>query len=136
MLLRMAHMRDIGFFDPNIFLYYEDADLCERIRRAGHFIVQEPRARAEHIEGSSSLPSAPSAWIRYQALTWARLYFIEKHYCSRAAWLDMAKMMPVYLYRSLVSGLTLRGIKALSYAARAAGMVIWAVRRQNSSRDD
>ena len=33
MLLNMKIMRKIGFFDPNIFLYYEDDDLCKKVKK-------------------------------------------------------------------------------------------------------
>ena len=39
-------MREVGFFDPWFFLYFEDDDLCLRVRRAGHTIVVAHAARA------------------------------------------------------------------------------------------
>ncbi|HEX7385050.1 MAG TPA: glycosyltransferase family 2 protein, partial [Burkholderiaceae bacterium] len=39
MLLDMARLRAVGFFDPWFFLYLEDDDLCLRVRRAGHSLV-------------------------------------------------------------------------------------------------
>ena len=36
MFLRMSVFRELGGFDPDIFLYFEDDDLCLRVRAAGH----------------------------------------------------------------------------------------------------
>jgi GT2 family glycosyltransferase len=40
--------------DEGFFLYYEDADLCLRIRKAGWKIVYVPEAVITHIGGTSS----------------------------------------------------------------------------------
>jgi GT2 family glycosyltransferase len=48
MLLRSAVYREIGGFDERYFLYYEDVDLCLRLRRQGYAVVLEPRATALH----------------------------------------------------------------------------------------
>lgn len=48
MLFRSEVFRDIGGFDERYFLYYEDVDLCARLRLRGYDIRLTPRARAVH----------------------------------------------------------------------------------------
>lgn len=48
MICRSAVFRDIGGFDEGYFLYYEDVDLCWRMRRKGLQVAQSPGARATH----------------------------------------------------------------------------------------
>lgn len=50
-------MRDIGGFDDHIFLFYEDDDICERVRKIGSIIYQ-PAATACHLWGRSSPPTS------------------------------------------------------------------------------
>ncbi|HLY32543.1 MAG TPA: glycosyltransferase family 2 protein [Ktedonobacterales bacterium] len=54
-LLVPAHvLREVGGFDPQIFLYFEDTDLCYRIRRAGYRITYAPVSAIIHLEGGAS----------------------------------------------------------------------------------
>lgn len=54
MLIRRAALEKIGGFDERYFLYWEDADLCRRLRRAGYCVRYAPRARVVHTAGQSS----------------------------------------------------------------------------------
>src|SRR5690242_18224594 len=47
----LAH---VGGFDPRIFLYFEDTDLCYRIRKAGYVVRYVPVSSIIHFEGGSS----------------------------------------------------------------------------------
>jgi GT2 family glycosyltransferase len=47
-------LEKVGLFDERYFLYYEDADLNERIKRAGYEIYYVPTAVLVHINAASS----------------------------------------------------------------------------------
>jgi len=48
MLLRSEALRDTGLFDPRFFLYWEDADLCIRLRARGWKLTACPDAVVDH----------------------------------------------------------------------------------------
>jgi GT2 family glycosyltransferase len=49
-LLRRQALEQIGgMFDPRYFMYYEDSDLCLRLRRGGWGMALAPQARALHL---------------------------------------------------------------------------------------
>jgi GT2 family glycosyltransferase len=63
MLIRSASLRAVGGFDEQYFLYWEDADVCRRLRGRGYDIRYVPAAAAVHTVGRSSR-TARAASIR------------------------------------------------------------------------
>lgn len=45
---------EVGDFDERFFLYYEEIDLCKRIKKAGYRICYWPDVRVTHLGGESS----------------------------------------------------------------------------------
>jgi N-acetylglucosaminyl-diphospho-decaprenol L-rhamnosyltransferase len=54
MLIRRGPFDEVGGFDERYFLYWEDADLCRRLRARGYAIRYVPAARVVHIGAVSS----------------------------------------------------------------------------------
>ncbi len=54
MLVRREAFERAGLLDEGFFMYWEDADWCRRIGRAGFGVYCVPRARVVHHEGGSS----------------------------------------------------------------------------------
>ena len=63
MLARRTAVEAVGGFDERYFLYWEDADLCRRLRARGYTTRYVPDGRVMHIGGRSS-QSARGAAIR------------------------------------------------------------------------
>ena len=79
MLLDMAKLRQIGFFDENIFLYYEDSDLCRRARAAGFRVCIAADAVATHRSGDSSSAMRKGDLLRERLLGQSYAYFTANH---------------------------------------------------------
>lgn len=84
-LLRMEAANKAGFFDPAIFLYYEDDDLCMRIQNAGYTIQIEPAAEATHAVGGSVGSGLDKFYEKHYHMAWSRLYFEAKYVSAPAA---------------------------------------------------
>jgi hypothetical protein len=54
LLARRALLEDVGGFDERYFLYWEDADLCRRLRARGYHVRYVPGVSAVHRVGHSS----------------------------------------------------------------------------------
>jgi GT2 family glycosyltransferase len=50
LLVRRDCLQDLGGFDEDFFLYYEDVDLCQRARARGWSVWYEPALRVVHHE--------------------------------------------------------------------------------------
>lgn len=126
MLLNLALMRRVGFFDPWFFLYFEDDELCLRVRAAGLPIVVVPQARMRHRVRQSSAPSARTTLRRIYCMTLSKLYLTRKVFGTRAcialalrSGLASALALPFML-------LTLQRERAMRHAARAgAALMAW-----------
>jgi len=81
----------VGSFDPTFFLYYEEVDLCRRIKSAGYSIWYWPDVVIVHIGGESSrqLKSLEFSSQAAQVVLWrmrSTLLYYRKHH-GWQAWL-------------------------------------------------
>jgi N-acetylglucosaminyl-diphospho-decaprenol L-rhamnosyltransferase len=67
MLIRRAAFDRCGGFDADYFLYWEDADLCRRLRALGCTIRYAPGLRVRHTIGQSSRTARPLAIRAFHA---------------------------------------------------------------------
>ena len=108
MLLNMAVMRKIGFFDETFFLYYEDEDLCQRVFLASQQIVLVPELEITHLSRGSVKGPNPlkSEFIRgyhhaQSKLVFERKYFGAAH-AQRLRWKTLGLAVLTLLPRLLL----------------------------------
>ena len=78
LLLRREAFEAVGGFDEAFFLYFEDTDLCLRLKQAGYTLAYASRARAVHAR--SPAPAGGPIEIAYRQ---SQVHFYAKH---RPAW--------------------------------------------------
>ena len=76
MLVRTDDFNTVGGFDTNIFLYYEETDLCIRLAKMGKSCYLIPEAKYIHYHGAST----PQNITIKTELKISLLYIIRKHY--------------------------------------------------------
>ncbi len=81
MAVRRDALASVGLFDERIFLYFEETDLCRRIRTAGLRAVLAPEAKVTHLAGQSTGVTSADAKSRPLPDYWfdARAYYLRKH---------------------------------------------------------
>jgi len=103
-ILRPSALQQIGCFDPAFFLYYEEVDLCRRMKQAGIPVWYWPDIVVVHIGGESSRQhttlefSSPAA----QVILWrmrSTLIYYRKHHGPHVR---LAKWSEQTLYRITV----------------------------------
>jgi len=78
-LMRRDVFLDLGGFDPNIFLFYEDDDLCRRLADAGRALVHVDGAEARHLRGASATPNPARRFKTRWHFAWSRVYIARKY---------------------------------------------------------
>jgi N-acetylglucosaminyl-diphospho-decaprenol L-rhamnosyltransferase len=74
MMVRREAFEAVGGMDEKFFLYWEDADLCFRLRRAGWSTVYNPVAGVTHLTGRSSAMARKQSLIAFHRSAF-RYYF-------------------------------------------------------------
>ena len=81
MLLDKEEMKEVGFFDENIFLYLEEIDLCERVQKHKKkiFLIN---TKVNHLSGLShgDRGDIEMEKSRNWHWMWSKFYFNKKHY--------------------------------------------------------
>lgn len=85
MLIRRDAFTRVGGFDPAYFLYWEDADLCRRLRALGYTIRYAPKTRIRHTVGISSSSSPTAARASIDAFHASALRYYTQHIARNAA---------------------------------------------------
>lgn len=71
MLVRREAFEQIGGFDDRYFCFFEDVDLCFRLRLAGWRVLQSPDAIVDHVGGGvTGVRSAFAQWHGARNRTW------------------------------------------------------------------
>jgi len=79
LMIRRDLFLTLGGFDPNLFLFYEDDDLCRRVADAGHALVHVHGAEALHGRGRSSAPEPGRVFRTRWHQAWSRAYVSAKY---------------------------------------------------------
>lgn len=77
MALRTDVARELGPFDPEFPFYFEDADLCRRVRAAGYRLLLDPAAEMIHFFDQSARQFREAVLRKYES---SRTYYYQKHY--------------------------------------------------------
>lgn len=78
MLIKREVIKEVGMFDPVYFAYWEEADLCVRVKNAGYKMIYVPKARIWHKIGVS-WDTYFSYFIIYHFLVRNRLIFMWRY---------------------------------------------------------
>ena len=73
-------MQEVGFFDENIFLYFEETDLCKRTIESGFLIKLCGHIYFDHKIGAASTPSDHIESLKTWHYGWSKSYYYSKHY--------------------------------------------------------
>jgi len=95
MCMSVELARELGGFDERFFLFFEDLDLCWRVRQAGGVVLVAPEVRVGHVGGASMKRSGGDAWVAGQRVR-GLARFLSKREGAGAARAYAAAALLVY----------------------------------------
>ena len=116
-LIRREVFLKLGGFDDNIFLFYEDDDLCRRVADSGSALVYVPQAVVRHGRGRSSGEKPGRVFTSRWHQAWSRAYVSRKYGLPNPA----PGMFAVNALKAVGASLTFRRKLVERYAGSAAG---------------
>ena len=84
LLSKRSVLEEAGLFDENFFLYFEDIDLCLRIKEKGSKVIFYPLVKVVHLGGATTSGSPTRRLQTRLEYRRSQLYFYRKH-ASRAS---------------------------------------------------
>ena len=115
-LFKNKDIIEIGFLDENFFMYYEDDDLCRKIKKKNMSVIQIYNAKAQHMHGQSKVKNAlKRTFIRNYHFTFDELYYYFKINMHQKKYKNLKKKLPNYIFKLIINFLILRFNKSVYY---------------------
>ena len=119
MLVPMKVIQNVGMMSYIYFLYYEEADWCERIRRAGYELWYSPRSLVYHKESVSTGKDSP---LKAYYLTRNRIIYLRRNTRGLNLWLGLMYQIFIAVPRNALKYI-LKG--KFSYVAAFVKVITW-----------
>ena len=125
MFLGMNNFKEIKFFDENFFLYFEEIDLCKRVRKNDIKIYIDPSIKVNHLGGTShnSELNKTMELSRNWHWMWSSFYYHKKHYGYFNALLKISPKLLSSLIKFIFYLLTFQKFKSDIYKHRVFGII-------------
>ncbi len=121
LFLRMSVFKEIGFFDENIFLYYEDDEISWRAINNGYKAAIIASAHGFHIGQGSSGGSLRTIYRRFWHRSLSKLYWKEKQKGKLVAVKSGVRLVMFFLIKSLFYIITFNPKKTVTNFASCLG---------------
>ena len=125
MFLKMKNLKKIDFFDDNFFLYFEEIDLCKRLKNNNSKIFIDPSIKVDHLGGAShnSEIEKPMEFSRNWHWMWSTFYFHKKHNGYLSAIIKILPKLLSSFIKFIIFFITFQKYKSEIYKHRLLGII-------------
>jgi len=136
MFLNMKSIKEVGFFDTNFFIYFEEIDLCKRLRSKNIKIYIDPSIETNHLGGAShnARLNTQMELSRNWHWMWSSFYFHKKHYGYVSAFLKILPKFFSSVIKFLFYSITFNTLKKNIYRCRLQGIINSLLLKKSSYR--
>jgi GT2 family glycosyltransferase len=118
LLVRVDKFLKIGGFDPNLFMYYEEFDICHRAHISGMECILAAQAYVNHESSASSTPSIKVSYIKQLHWSRSKRIFQTKYGIKKISRLGRLIKMLINSLLALLAIFTFQPSRAIKYIAR------------------
>ena len=124
MFFNLKEFEEIGFFDSNFFIYFEEIDLCRRVKLFNKKIYLDPKIKIKHIGGSShdSEVNFEMELSRNWHWMWSSFYYHKKYNGFIFAFIKMFPKLFSSFLKIIFYTLVLNKNKKAIYKQRFSGI--------------
>ena len=124
MFLNIEQFRDIGYFDDNFFIYFEEIDLCRRIKKMRKKIYLDPSIKIFHAGGQSHDVEInfEMELSRNWHWMWSTFYYHKKYKGYLIALIMVFPKLISAFFKTIFYTFTFSKEKKLIYFQRASGL--------------
>ncbi len=125
MYLNMKDIKKINYFDKNFFLYFEDTDLCKRLKKINKklFILGDIKVHHEFGTSVDYKDKSKVYLIRDWHLYWSSFYYHRKHYgFLRSLKVHFSKLLRFFVMKNVYFFANNKHLYTL-YKVRLSGLV-------------
>ena len=120
-LFKKSDMLELGLLDENFFMYFEDDDLCRRIKQKNKSVIQIFDSKAQHIHGQLKVKNfLKKIFIRNYNFTYDELYYYFKVNKYHEKFNYLKRKLPNYIIKSITNLLVFRISQFIYYFAKVA----------------
>jgi len=125
LFINKPQFENIGFFDENFFLYFEEIDLCKRVIKNGKKIFLIPKAKIKHTGGQSHIKNinTPMELSRNWHWMWSTFYYHKKHHGYLFALLKISKKLFSSFLKVIIFTIFFQKQKKEIYKHRLGGII-------------
>ena len=136
MFLNMKSIKEVGFFDTNFFIYFEEIDLCKRLRSKNIKIYIDPTIETNHLGGASHNVrlNTQMELSRNWHWMWSSFYFHKKHYGYVSAFLKILPKFFSSVIKFLFYSMMFNTLKKNIYRCRLQGIINSLLLKKSSYR--
>ena len=125
MFLNLEQFEDVGFFDENFFIYFEEIDLCRRLTNVNKKIFLSPLIKINHLGAQSHDESINKNMelSRNWHWMWSTFYYHRKHKGFLIAFITILPQLFSAIIKMTIYSLLMNKVKREVYYQRFSGLL-------------
>lgn len=127
LFLRMSVFKEIGFFDENIFLYYEDDEISWRVVQNRYQAAIIPSSQGFHVGQGSSGGRLRNIYKRFWHRALSKLYWKQKQKGKLIATKSAIRLVVFFFIKSIFYAITFNPKKSVENIASCCGSMAFLI---------